>query len=522
DFKKAALHGNVARKKRAEIYGDSRALLCVATGQMAARDMGLVKGAEAILDLSQFSMVIFDEIHQAKGNDCYVLMLEEIRRHFGGCKVLCLSATPAETKRDLDNLLYLLRGNDLRERVGLIKVRVDPQPKKMIKVPVPLSPDILYFSKKLYEVAVCLHKRALELSQPYPDIEREVRALLNGEGDSPWIAPENVTKRLVSQVRRSVQYRAWRDNLIEHIYAVGAVGRYWRYLLGTGKFFFLDRMGRDLVYAFKVAIRGERELRRPKLRRGSDNSWFFNMLRRNGELRPFIGRITAIYREVSEGSGFSSVLKASNLSELAIETGVSRSDLEDLKRGGSGRYKSGDALIKDIFARLRASLSRDAEWRDHPLTERIVDIVESHLRYDRAGSIIVESNFYEDALFISEVLGGRLGELYGVNFCTVAGSQYMGHRTARENIAGFAAGNFPAMASTTFIGEGHHIPGASTLIIKHQPHRASQLQQFRGRVGREGVGLIYNLLLPQGERAFMVNMRRLKEMQRLIDRTFVD
>ena len=84
----------------------------------------------------------------------------------------------------------------------------------------------------------------------------------------------------------------------------------------------------------------------------------------------------------------------------------------------------------------------------------------------------------------------------------------------------FGAGEVDFMVGTSFLTEGHHIPGANTLVMKHQPSRGDELQQFMGRVGREWKGFIHGLVLPASRGVFFANQQKMKRANQFIQSDF--
>ncbi len=145
------LTGEVSKSKRGEMYGDAK--IVVATPQVIQNDV-----LSSLLDLKEFSLVIFDEAHRAVGNYAYVHIAREYRKSRDDHLILGITASPGGDEEKIMEII---------ENLGIENVEIrteeDPDVRKYVKgfkirwVELPMPEEIkeLHASlKSLYESIV--------------------------------------------------------------------------------------------------------------------------------------------------------------------------------------------------------------------------------------------------------------------------------------------------------------------------------------------------------------------------------
>lgn len=533
DEEMAILTGDVSPIKRKAIYdGDSR--LQFATPQTVNND---VKSGR--INLEDYALVIVDEVHKSRGRDAAAEILRRAQKLENKPRVVGFSATPYADEKERDALLTLFGESssaltkNVIENVDRILINVGRGEKKYVRHDIELPLAIRTPAAILEDGIGDCHDKIVDALVGYPDLQKEAAEFVHipSEGHLSVVG-EHVTTAFVKKVREHIEpdmeRSPWRSNLIDHVYTLGAFGRYHQYLTQTGRFFFLDRVGKELAEARLIKIEDEDGRIKPAMfaRASEGQNWFYRMLSVNPELGMYKFLLEDTYRQVSRGTEYQFVLddrQVRTLGQLAmcvdgveVDEFIRDPDPETTERP---RFPTAASMIKHVFQVMQSNLAQHDGFYDHPLTETTMHLLESHLRNRRPGNVLLYSKFYDDAVFLAEHAEHRLRH-YGVQSRAVAGGKYMRHRDSREIMEQFSDGEIDFMVGTSFLTEGHHIPGANTLIMKHQPARGDELQQFMGRVGREWKGYIHGLVLPTSEGTFYSNIRKMVKASRLLEHDF--
>jgi hypothetical protein len=409
--------GAIPPSRRASLYrGEPKFFF--ATPQTIRNDLN---SKTVALDLNEYSLILMDEIHQSRKNDAGAEILRAVGALETPPRVVAFSATPYMTPEERTALMKLL-GEDRRvaesgkmDRVDRILVNVPTGKKTYIRHDVALTPAVRIPAAPLEEGIRDAHAKIVGALSGYPALERRAISLLRIADDhSVGVATENQTTSFAHDVRECVEPDVkdspWRSNLLDHIYVLGALGRYHRYLTGTGRFFFLDRVGKELTEANLLQVEGKDG----KLRSAmfgdtkSGQNWFYRMLSMNRELGMYKFLLEESYRRVSEGTEFGLILdkqKVRTIADLALHVeGLDHEDLHEAlsDEDGKPRYKSSKSLLRDIFGVLQRNVAQRESFYDHPLTEKVISLLESHIRYKRPGNVLLYSKYYDDAVFLAE------------------------------------------------------------------------------------------------------------------------
>jgi ERCC4-related helicase len=535
----ASLTGDTPAEKRSAIYNGNARLL-FATPQTIQNDLALGRGQKSpILDLAQVQLVIVDEVHKSRGRDAAAILLEYVKCSAPTTRVVGFSATPYMNAQERRELLGKL-SNDTSAQAGLsefedverILVDVGRGKKHYVKHDVELTLPIRAPARILEEGIADCHEKIVRALSGFPDLAVLAKDFVTvNEDGTIGVQGEHKTSQFVKLLRdvieKDTKQCPWRDNLIDHVYVLGAFGRYHQYLTQTGRFFFLDRVGKELTEAqlIKVASSDGKIVSGMFAGGRQGQNWFYRMLSMNPDLGIYRRQLEHAYRDIAVGTEYAHVLntrEVRNIFDLAER--VSGLDANTIREkyfsdAPAGRSVTSDSIMRDIFDQLQVNLARSDTFYDHPLTEKAISLLESHLRYQRPGNVLLHSKFFSDAVFLAEHAAHRLRH-YGISATAVAGGKYMSHRECRETLNQFADGEIDFLVGTSFLTEGHHIPGANTLIMKHQPSRGDELQQFMGRVGREWKGYIHALVLPATRGAFFANLQKMGKAQDFIEKDF--
>jgi len=535
----AALTGATPASKRKTIYA-SNARLLFATPQTIQNDLGIGRGKNApILDLSSVSLVIVDEVHKSRGRDAAACILEHVKNEEINTRVVGFSATPYMNENEQRELLTKLsRKTDLDigkkefRDVERILLDVGVGTKHYIKHDVTLTLPIRAPAKTLEQGITDCHQKIVRALSGFPDLAQEAEQLMSWNEDrTVRVKGEHETSHFARVLRNAIENDKkklpWRDNLIDHVYVLGALGRYHHYLTQTGRFFFLDRVGREFAEAQLVHVESSTGKIVPAMfGAGRDGqNWFYRMLSINPDLGIYKRHLEAAYRDVAKGTEYEHILnrdEVRNIFDLTKKiSGLDSKGFEKayFDNGSMQKGVTAGSMIKEMFQQLQTNLAQSKTFYDHPLTEKAISILEAHLRYRRPGNVLLHSKYFSDAVFLAEHAEHRL-KRYGIRSHAVAGGKYMNHRECRELLENFGAGEVDFMVGTSFLTEGHHIPGANTLVMKHQPSRGDELQQFMGRVGREWKGFIHGLVLPASRGVFFANQQKMKRANQFIQSDF--
>lgn len=535
----ASLTGDTPAEKRSAIYSGNARLL-FATPQTIQNDLALGRVQKSpILDLAQVKLMIVDEVHKSRGRDAAAILLEHVKHAAPTTRLVGFSATPYMNEQEKRELLGKL-SNETSARVGRsefedverILVDVGRGKKHYVKHDVEVTLPIRAPARILEEGIADCHQKIIRALTGYPDLAVTAKDLLTENEDGTiGVQGEHKTSQFVKLLRDVIEKDSkqcpWRDNLIDHVYVLGAFGRYHQYLTQTGRFFFLDRVGKELAEAqlVKVASSDGKIVSGMFAGGRQGQNWFYRMLSMNSDLGIYKRQLENAYRDIAEGTEYAHVLNAGEVRTIFdLAERVSGLDANTIREkyfseAPAGRGVTSDSIIRDIFDQLQVNLARSDTFYDHPLTEKAISLLESHLRYQRPGNVLLHSKFFSDAVFLAEHAAHRLRH-YGISATAVAGGKYMSHRECRETLNQFADGEIDFLVGTSFLTEGHHIPGANTLIMKHQPSRGDELQQFMGRVGREWKGYIHALVLPASRGAFFANLQKMGKAQNFIEKDF--
>lgn len=551
---KVQVTGRTDPAARKDLYDRPHAKLFCATPHVICSDLKQPRpgdlfspGTEAgqlseHLNLKDLREIFLDEVHQTKGDDPYSKFLNYVKEHDIDVRLIGVSATPARNKKELEELKARFRTEP-----ECIRFELTPWPKKFPSHPVTIPPSIRVKARPLEDAIQSCHSRVVEMVQRLnvPELEPVALELLTRVGRDLATARESRTKGFVRQIsslpypkaqeaepddiykERIKELKRERTNLIEHVYTLGALGRYHRYLVTTGVFFFLDRLGREIVDAEVTRAKNDhgKQVSAMFVRSKDSQNWFFQMLFRNPELRGYRLQLRETFKAFSQGTQYEGILYAKSLRELAESTpGISHEGVKILAehRGvglPKGPYKRISALKNAVFDEMRKDLAQRDDWYDGPATEKVIDLVREHVRRERAGSVLVETKFYHDAVFMSEVIKRRLRE-FGVKSGEAAGSRYMSERDVNLSIEKTAVGEFQVLVATEFLQEGHNIRGSNTLIAKHQPGRVDGFMQLIGRAGRYGVAHIHSIYLPITEQKYLSNLRGMKLIRKFLEENF--
>ncbi len=554
DDEKIQVTGKVAPEKRQALYDTPHAKLFCATPHVICQDLSIPREGDLFspgipagklsehLNLKDLREIVLDEAHQTRGKDPYSKLLEYVKKHQIDVRIIGVSATPARNKQELEALQ-----SKFPNGAEPIYFLAAPWPKKFPSHAVFVPPSIRLKARPLEDAINSCHSRVVEMVRALnvPELETPAMELLGRVGRDLVTARESRTKGFVRQLsqipypeaatgespdqykERLKELKRERSNLIEHVYTLGALGRYHRYLNTTGVFFFLDRLGREIVDAEVTRARNEHgKLVSAMFVRSKDSqNWFFQMLFRNPELRGYRLQLRETFKSFAEGTQYEKILYAKSLRELAESTpGIDHAGvkiLADHKGPGlpKGPYKRVSALKGAVFDQMRHDLANRDNWYDGPATEKVVELVREHVKRERAGSILIETKFFEDAVFMSEHIQQRLKE-YGVKSGVAAGSKYLSEKSVKDAIERTASGELKVLVATEFLQEGHNIRGSNTLIAKHQPGRADGFLQLIGRAGRYGVAYVHSIYLPITEQKYLSNLRGMKQIRRFIEQNF--
>ncbi len=94
EFEKGLLTGTISPEKRKEVWENSAIIF--ATPQTVENDI-----IKRVVDLSKFSLIVFDEAHRAVGNYAYVFIAKEYIKRAKNPLILALTASPGDSEEKI-------------------------------------------------------------------------------------------------------------------------------------------------------------------------------------------------------------------------------------------------------------------------------------------------------------------------------------------------------------------------------------------------------------------------------------
>jgi ERCC4-related helicase len=188
------LTGGLSPKKRKELF--NKATVIVATPQTIAHDLKRKR-----YTLSDFGLVIFDEMHRAVERYAYVAIAKKCE-----CRILGLTASPGSKKKKIKQILENLKITHIESRS-----REDSDVKDHVKevrlqwIKVPLDPYLQAIQKPLY------------------DLYLQKLGTLNKLGVLTYKKPEYLSKTDILQARITIQKRFRRKPFAFVLYSTHTV-----------------------------------------------------------------------------------------------------------------------------------------------------------------------------------------------------------------------------------------------------------------------------------------------------------
>ena len=259
-----------------------------------------------------------------------------------------------------------------------------------------------------------------------------------------------------------------------------------------------------------------------------------------GKLQKFIGKVQllevqrSILSHLAKGekdlrfwkglSLVSQCIKLSYAAELIETQGVSQFlvYMEELvNQAQASKTKSVKILVEDPEVKRAFSKARELKSLGvkHPKLLRLGSIVDSKLRENSAGRIIVFSSYRDTAVEISSYLAERLGVSSRV-FVGQAKRKGLGLSQKEQVVMlqDFSDGKFNVLVGTSITEEGIDIPKVDLVVFYEPIPSAIRSVQRRGRTARTSEGAVIILITEntRDEVYHWVSVRKEKQMHSIV------
>ena len=177
--------------------------------------------------------------------------------------------------------------------------------------------------------------------------------------------------------------------------------------------------------------------------------------------------------------------------------------------------------VNQLFTHYRQQLAAIPNWHDGPFLSAHIDYFRDKLRQGIPFRplVMVPKGSFSEVAFYTDVLSRELAD-FNFHVAAVAGSQHIPRKKAQLVTDCFLDGTIDCLVTTSYLGQGHDLGPGNYLFCSSISPRATDTQQFEGRVGRTGVGFVvqFRLNLESQRIAYARNTAARKRSRRLINK----